>query len=100
MDHFKIKVGKVDEPARLPAIQHLGLTEIGEIFVVREDLHWERRAMEVMAPRFQSADDGKEFSVIDVVVLLCGGERLGEIGTWVPVSIGVYLEEDSTGHVF
>ena len=50
------------------------MTEIGEILVVREDLHWERRAMEVMVPRLQSVDDSKELSVIDVVVSLCGEE--------------------------
>ena len=74
MDHFKIEVSEVNEPACLPAIERLGLTEIGEILVICEDLHWKRRAMEIMVPRLQSVDDSKELSVIDVVVSLCGGE--------------------------
>ena len=96
MDHFDIKVSEVNEPARLSAVEHLGLSEVGEVLVISENLHGERRAMEVMAPGFQGADDGKEFTVIDVTVSFCRGERLGEIGTWVPVPVGVCLEEDST----
>ena len=68
MDHFKIEVGKVDEPAHLSAIEHLGLMEIDEVFVIRENLHWEGRAMKVVVPRFQGADDREEFLVVDVVV--------------------------------
>ena len=56
--------------------------------------------MEVVAPRFQGANDGEEFMVIDVVVTLGGGEGLQEVGARVPVAVGVGLEEYSTGHIF
>ena len=34
---------------------------------------------------------------MDVILALGGGERLQEVGTGVPVPIGVSLEKDSTG---
>ena len=45
-------------------------------------------------------DDGEEFSVINVVVSLSRGERLREVGTWVPFAIGVGLEKNGAGSVF
>ena len=74
MDHFQIKVSKVDEPAGLLMIEGLGGVEVGEIFMVSEDLYRERGPVEVVPPGFQGMDDGKEFSVIDVVVSFCQGE--------------------------
>ena len=35
MDHFKVKVGKVDEPACLLSVECLGLAEVGEVLVIR-----------------------------------------------------------------
>ena len=52
MDHFKVEVGEVNEPARLAAVKRLGLAEVGEVFVVREDLHGEGGAMEIVVPGF------------------------------------------------
>ena len=99
MDHFQVKVSKVDEPARLAAIERLGLAEIGEVLVVSEDLHREGGAMKIVAPGFQGADNSKEFSVVDIVVPLGGGEGLREVGAWVPIAIGVGLEEDDARHI-
>ena len=76
MDHFEIEVGEVDEPVRLLVIEQLGLAEVGEVLVIHKDLYWEGGAMEVVAPRFQGADDREEFSVIDVVVSFGRRERL------------------------
>jgi len=42
--------------------------------MVGEDLDREGGAMEVVAPSFQGADDGKEFAVVDVVIPFRGGE--------------------------
>ena len=68
--------------------------------MVGEDLHRKGRAMEVVAPRFQCANDSEEFAVVDVVIALGRGEGLREIGARVPVSVGVGLEEDSTRCMF
>ena len=54
----------------------MGLAEIGKILVVGEDLHGEGGTMEIVAPRFQGTNDGKEFAVIDIVALFGGGEGL------------------------
>ena len=57
MDHFKVEVGKVNEPAHLSAVKRLGLAEVGKVLVIGENLHWERRAVEVVAPGFQGTND-------------------------------------------
>ena len=87
MDHFQIKVSEVDEPVGLSTIEGLGEIEVGEIFMVSEDLYRERGSVEVVSPRLQGTDDGKEFSVIDVIVTFCRGERLEEVGVGVPLAV-------------
>ena len=44
--------------------------------MVGEDLYWKGGAVEVVAPRFQGANDSEEFSIIDIVVAFSGGEGL------------------------
>ena len=84
----------------MAAIKRLGLTEIGQVFVVGEDLYQERGAMEVMTPRLQGTNDGEEFVVIDVIVAFGRGKRLREVGAGVPITVGVGLEEDGVGCMF
>ena len=74
MDHFQVEVGKVDEPSGLSTVECLGGVEVGEALVVCTDLYRKWGAMKVMLPGFQSADDGEEFSVIDVIVPFSWGE--------------------------
>ena len=52
-----------------------------------------------MMPGMETADDGKKFLAIDVIIVLGRGEQLGEVGAGVPVSIGVSLQEDTSGGV-
>ena len=52
MDHFEVKVSKVQKPASLSLIQRLGFAEVCEIFVISEDLDGEWRTMEVLPPGF------------------------------------------------
>ena len=68
MDHFEIEVSEVDKPACLLVIERLRLMEIGEVFVISKNLHWEGRTMKIVVPEFQGTNDCKEFPVIDVVV--------------------------------
>ena len=49
-------------------VQCLRFVEVGQIFMVRENLDWERRAVEIMSPGFESMDDSEEFPVIDIVI--------------------------------
>ena len=99
MDHFEIVVSEVDEPACLAAVMCLGLAEIGQVLLIGKDLHREGGAVKIVAPGFQGADDCEELSVVDVIISLSRGERLRKIGTWVPVTIEVGLEEDSSGRI-
>ena len=78
----------------LAAVERLGLAEISKVLVVGEDLYGEWGTMKIVAPRFQGADDGKEFAVIDIVIPFSGGEGLREVGAGMPVAIGVSLEEN------
>ena len=73
---------------------------IGKIFVVGEDLHREWGTMEIVTPRLQGANDGKKFAIIDIVIPFSEGEGLRQVGTWVPVAIGVGLEEDGARRMF
>ena len=50
-------------------IKVLSLVEVCQVFMIGEDLDREGGSMEVVSPGFQGMDDGKEFPVIDVVVL-------------------------------
>ena len=45
-------------------------------------------------------NDGKEFPVVDVVILFHRNERLGEVRTRVPVAVSVGLEEDGARGIF
>ena len=63
------------------------LSEVREVLVVGEDLDRERGAMEVVAPSFQGANDSKKLTVVDVVIPFRGGERLGKVGTGMPITI-------------
>ena len=50
VDHFQVKVREVDEPTDLSSVEILGGTEVGEVFMVGEDLDWEGGSMEVVPP--------------------------------------------------
>ena len=67
--------------------------------MVGEDLYRKRGPMEVVSPGLQGANDGEKFAIIDIVVPLGGGERLRQVGTWMPVAVGVGLEEDGAGRM-
>ena len=46
----------------------MDLTEVHQILVVRKDLDREWGSVKVMPSRLQGADDGEEFSIVDVIV--------------------------------
>ena len=76
MDHLKVEVGKVDEPARLAAVECLGLVKISKVLVVGEDLYREGGAMEIVTPGLQGANNSEKFPIINVVITFGGGEGL------------------------
>ena len=74
MDYFQVEVGEVDKPSGLLTVEGLRGAEVGKVFVVSKDLNGKKGSVEVVSPGFQGTDDGKEFSVIDVIVSFCWGE--------------------------
>ena len=74
MDDFEIKIGKVKQSPSLMVVKVLDLMKVHQVLAVNKDLNRKRRSMKVVSPGFQSADDDKEFLVIDVIVLLSRDE--------------------------
>ena len=68
--------------------------------MIGKDLHGEGETMKIVAPRLQGTNDSEEFTVIDVVISFGGGEGLGEVGTGVPISVGISLEKDGARCIF
>lgn len=54
--------------------------------MVSEDFYLEGRASKVVFPSLQSSDYCQEFLVVDVIILFCRGECLGEVRARVPVT--------------
>ena len=100
MDHSEGEVGEVNKPACLLSIKQLRLMKVREVLVISENLQWEGRAMKVVVPRFQGADDHEEFPVINVVVSFGRRERLGKVGAGMPVPVGISLKKDGARCVF
>ena len=94
VDDFEVKISKIKQPLGLSAVEVLSLMEIHQVFLVSKDLYGKGGAMEVVSPRFQGTDDGKEFLVINVVVSFSRDEQLREIRTRMPVAVDIGLEED------
>ena len=74
--------------------------EVCQVLVVYKDLDREWGAMEVMSTRLQGMNDGKEFTVINVIVLFGWYERLREVGVGMPVTIRVSLEKNYARGIF
>ena len=68
--------------------------------MISENLDGKRGTMKVMSPGFEGMDYCQEFAVIDIVVAFRQREGLRKVGTGVPFTIRVSLEEDSTQCVF
>ena len=100
IDHLEIEVCKVNEPMSLVAVEILWLVEVCQVFMVSENLDWERGALEVVAPGLETSNDCKEFVIVDIVVSFSGGEQLGEVGVGVLVPIGIGLQEDTSKGMF
>ena len=92
----EIKLREVEEPVSLATFEFLGLAEVCEIFVVSEYMDRGWGSKEIVSPGVEGSYDCKEFSVIDIIVALSRAERLREIGTGVPVTVDVSLEEYSS----
>ena len=64
--------------------------------MVSDDGDRMRGSLDILFPFFQCKDHGKEFSIIDVIVLFGRNKRLGEIGARVEITIEIVLKENSS----
>ena len=91
MGEAEVEICKVKEPTGLAAVKALGRAEEGHVFMVSKDLNRKRGAMEIMTPCFESANDSKEFTIINIIVSFCRREPLGEVGARMPVPVSIGL---------
>ena len=60
-------------------------------------------ALKILLPFFKRHDNGQEFSVVDVIVLLSRSEGMGEVsaGEAISISVGLkkYCSHGDQGHV-
>ena len=87
----KVKFGTVKQPLCLLSIKIVRLVEIGQVFMVHENLDCMRGTEKVMLPSIQGSHNGEQLPIIDVVVVFSWTECLGKISAGVPVSIGIFL---------
>ena len=69
VDDFEVKISEIEQPSCLTMVEVLCLMEVHQVLVICKDLDGKREAVEIVPPGFQSTDDCKELSVVDVVVL-------------------------------
>jgi len=76
------------------------MAEDFEILVIREDFELMGTAFKVMSPFTKSFDDGKKFSIVDIVVPFGFNERLGHEGDGMPKTIRTVLGKNSATSIF
>ncbi len=64
------------------SVDSLGVLPVLQVIVVCEDDHQVGASNEQVSPIFQAMDDGKELSVVDVIVPFHGVECLGVVSHW------------------
>src|SRR3981189_1341014 len=73
----EIEAGEIERPSSLPAIELLRDSEVFEVLVVCEDLNWMAGPFKVVAPFFETSNDGQHLNVVDLIVAFDRTERLG-----------------------
>ena len=69
-----VKPGEEQCPMNLLSGEFTSFSEDFEALMIREDFNGVRGAFQEMSPILQSTDDGQEFMIVDIVVLLCWGK--------------------------
>jgi len=94
----KVEAGEVEGPLGLPLVQLLGHHEVLQVLVIRPDLTLMFRTLnEMLPPLLEGSDDCQHLLVMDLVVLLDGGEGFGEESDQVPLFVlWGHLGENST----
>ena len=62
-------------------------------FVIYKNLYREGGSKEILSPLFEVADHSQQLLIKDIVVAFNGREDLGEVITWVHISIHAVLHQ-------
>jgi len=87
MEYCEVEMGEVERPPGLPPIQLFGCHEVLQVLVICPDLALVLRTFDEVLPLLESSDDCQHFLVIDLIILLDGGQGLGEEGNQVPLFV-------------
>ena len=64
--------------------------------MIGDDGDGKRSSLEVVFPLGESKDDCKQFTVVNIIILFGEGERFGEVGTGMKVTIDILLHKNSS----
>ena len=73
---MKVKILEEHHPANLATRKFLGLAEVSQVFVISEQSDGMSSSLQIMAPVFESMNDGEQFPIINVIISLSGRECL------------------------
>lgn len=65
----EVEARKVEGPAGLSAVELVGFSEVGGVFVINKDFKVVSGTFEVVAPFFHSTNDAQKLLVMDIVIL-------------------------------
>jgi hypothetical protein len=92
----EVEFGKEQGPACLVARELLFGVEVDEVIVVCPDFKGFGVAFKIAAEGFEGMNNGKEFFIMNIVILFSGEEGLGEVSDRAPAIKKVRLFENST----
>ena len=95
---MKVKILEEHHPAGLGMREFLGLAEVSQILVIGEQSDGMSGPLQVMAPVFESMNDGEQLLIVDVIIPFGGRECLREISTGVEISVTIPLHKDSSAN--
>ena len=86
-----IKILKKKGPLSLPLREFTRIFEIGQVFMISEDRDRVRGPLQILLPLGKGKDNGKEFPIIDVVVVLGQREGFRKISTGMKIPCCIEL---------
>ena len=89
-----VKVLEEERPASLVMREFVRVFEIWQVFMVSENGDRMEGALQVLFPFPQGKDDSEKLLIIDIIVLFCGREGLGEVSARVEVTRGIWLHQN------
>src|SRR6267154_2834771 len=82
-------------PSSLSSSQLLCGSKVQKVLVISKDDHWMRISFEKVPPRFESADDGEEFAIVNLVIPFGRVQGLREVAARMVRPVAISLKEYS-----